>query len=111
MNVARGGIVAQGVSRSFGAVAAVRDASFEAHEGRVTGLIGPNGAGKTTLLLMLSSLLAPDAGTIRIGDVDPMQSPAEARKLLGWMPDALGAWPALTTRETLVTTGRLHDFD
>src|SRR5690606_25967525 len=107
----QGGIVAQGVSRSFGAVRAVRDASFEARAGRVTGLIGPNGAGKTTLLLMLASLLAPDAGTIRIGDVDPVQDPSEARKLLGWMPDALGAWPALTTRETLVTTGRLHDLD
>jgi len=111
MHTARGGIVAQGVSRSFGDVKAVRGASFEAHEGRVTGLIGPNGAGKTTLLLMLSSLLAPDAGTIRIGGIDPVQSPAEARQLLGWMPDSLGAWPALTTRETLITTGRLYDLD
>ena len=103
-------ISAQGVSRAFGSVQAVRDASFVANEGRITGLIGPNGAGKTTLLLVLASLLAPDTGSIRIGDVDPMEDPSAARGLIGWMPDALGAWPSLTVRETLITTGRLHDL-
>lgn len=105
------GIVADGVSRSFGAVRAVRDASFRAAPGRVTGLIGPNGAGKTTLLLMLASLLAPDTGTIRIGETDPLADPLGARRLLGWMPDALGAWPSLTARETIVTTARLYDIE
>ncbi len=104
------GIVAEGVSRSFGAVHAVRDASFQAAPGRVTGLVGPNGAGKTTLLLMLASLLAPDAGTIRISGIDPVADPTAARRLLGWMPDALGAWPSLTARETIVTTARLYDI-
>ncbi|WP_417508080.1 ABC transporter ATP-binding protein [Microbacterium sp.] len=105
------GIAAEGVSRSFGAVHAVRAASFRAARGRVTGLVGPNGAGKTTLLLMLASLLAPDSGTIRIGDVDPIADPLSARRLLGWMPDALGAWPSLTARETIVTTARLYDIE
>ncbi|KDA06419.1 multidrug ABC transporter ATPase [Microbacterium sp. CH12i] len=105
------GIVADGVSRSFGTVHAVRDASFHAAPGRVTGLVGPNGAGKTTLLLMLSSLLAPASGTIRINDIDPLEDPLAARRLLGWMPDALGAWPSLTARETIVTTARLYDIE
>jgi len=105
------GIVADGVSRSFGAVHAVRSASFRAEAGRVTGLVGPNGAGKTTLLLMLASLLAPDTGTVRIGDVDPMEDPLGARRMLGWMPDALGAWPSLTARETIVTTARLYSIE
>lgn len=105
------GIVARGVRRSFGNVHAVRDVTLEARAGAVTGLVGPNGSGKTTLLLMLSSLLAPDAGSIRIGDVDPVADPAAARALLGWMPDALGAWPSLTARETLVTTGRLYGME
>ncbi|MBN8424084.1 ABC transporter ATP-binding protein [Microbacterium esteraromaticum] len=104
------GISAEGVRRSFGSVHAVSDATFRAEPGRVTGLVGPNGAGKTTLLLMLASLLAPDAGSIRIGDVDPVADPAAARRMLGWMPDALGAWPSLTARESIVTTARLHDM-
>lgn len=105
------GIVARGIRRSFGNVHAVRDVSLEAREGAVTGLVGPNGSGKTTLLLMLASLLAPDAGEVRIAGVDPVADPAAARALLGWMPDSLGAWASLSARETIVTTGRLYDLD
>lgn len=102
------GIVVDHVRRSFGSVAAVRDISLRAEAGRVTGLVGPNGSGKTTLLLMLASLLQPDGGEIRLDGVDPVAEPARARALLGWMPDTLGAWPALTARETLVVTGGLY---
>ncbi len=98
------------VRRSFGDVHAVRDVSLHAEVGKVTGLVGPNGSGKTTLLLMLSSLLAPDAGDIRVAGIDPVAEPQRARAVIGWMPDALGAWGALTVRETLVTTGRLYDL-
>ncbi|WP_431801991.1 ABC transporter ATP-binding protein [Microbacterium sp. bgisy203] len=105
------GIVASGVRRSFGAVHAVRDVTLTARAGAVTGLVGPNGSGKTTLLLMLASLLAPDAGTIRIGGIDPLENAAGVRRIIGWMPDSLGAWPSLTARETLVMTGRLYDLD
>lgn len=105
------GIAALDVRRSFGRVHAVRGVTLEARAGAVTGLVGPNGAGKTTLLLMLASLLAPDGGSIRIADVDPVADPAAARRRLGWMPDALGAWPSLSVRETLEVTGRLYDLD
>lgn len=105
------GIVVTGVRRSFGQVHAVRDVSLEARAGAVTGLVGPNGSGKTTLMLMLASLLAPDAGSIRIAGIDPVADPAAARAVLGWMPDALGAWPSLTARETLVMTARLYGLD
>jgi ABC-2 type transport system ATP-binding protein len=104
------GVHARGVRRSFGSVHAVRDVSLDVPAGRVTGLVGPNGSGKTTLLLMLSSLLAPDAGEIRIAGIDPVAEPQKARALLGWMPDALGAWGSLTSRETLRVTGRLYDL-
>lgn len=103
-------IVVTGLRRSFGRVEAVRDVSLYARPGAVTGLVGPNGSGKTTLFLMLASLLAPDAGTIRIGDIDPVEQPHAARAILGWMPDALGIWGALSARETLIVTGRLHNL-
>lgn len=105
------GIVATGVRRSFGNVHAVRDVTLHARAGAVTGLVGPNGSGKTTLLLMLASLLAPDAGELRIGGIDPVADPAGVRAITGWMPDALGAWSSLTARETLEMTGRLYDLD
>ncbi|WP_349426498.1 ABC transporter ATP-binding protein [Microbacterium sp. LWS13-1.2] len=102
------GIVVHGVQRSFGQVQAVRNVTLRAHAGRVTGLVGPNGSGKTTLLLMLASLLAPDTGSIRIDGIDPVADPQAARAVLGWMPDALGAWNSLTSRETLTVTARLY---
>lgn len=105
------GIVVQGLHRAFGSVHALRGATFTAAAGRVTGLIGPNGSGKTTLLLVLASLLAPDEGSVRIAGVDPVADPRAARAVLGWMPDALGAWPNLSARETLRVTARLYDLD
>ena len=104
-------IVAKNVARAFGEVKAVRDVSFVAEPGTVTALIGPNGSGKTTLLLMLASLLRPDSGTIRIAGFDPVADTAEVRSRLGWMPDLLGSWSALTVRATLETTARLYRMD
>lgn len=106
-----GGIAVYGVARSFGAVQAVRDVSFEARPGRVTGLIGPNGSGKTTLMLMLATLLAPDRGSIRIAGRDPVHDPVAVREVLGWMPDVLGSWASLSVRQTLRTTGQLYRFE
>ncbi|MBC7761900.1 MAG: ABC transporter ATP-binding protein [Candidatus Saccharibacteria bacterium] len=99
------------MARAFGEVKAVRDVSFVAEPGTVTALIGPNGSGKTTLLLMLASLLRPDSGTIRIAGFDPVADTAAVRSRLGWMPDLLGSWSALTVRATLETTARLYRMD
>ena len=104
-------IVVENLARAFGEVKAVRDVSFVAEPGTVTALIGPNGSGKTTLLLMLASLLRPDSGTIRIAGFDPVADTAAVRSRLGWMPDLLGSWSALTVRATLETTARLYRMD
>jgi ABC-type branched-subunit amino acid transport system ATPase component len=58
----------EGLERAFGGVRAVDGASFEVAPGEVHGLIGPNGAGKTTVINLISGLLAPGAGSIRLGD-------------------------------------------
>ncbi len=102
------GITVSDTARSFGDVHAVRSVSFDALPGQVTGLVGPNGSGKTTLLLLLATLLVPDRGQIRINGFDPVTQSAEVRSILGWMPDVLGAWPALSVRRSLELTGRLY---
>jgi ABC-2 type transport system ATP-binding protein len=60
-------ITIRGLSKTFGAVKAVDDLSFDVAPGRVTGFLGPNGSGKTTTLRMLLGLVAADSGTATIG--------------------------------------------
>lgn len=99
---------ASGVRRAFGSVQAVTNASLAVTPGSVTALIGPNGCGKTTLMLMLTGLLKPDAGTIHVGGVSPLEHPKAARTAVGWMPDVLGTWESLTCLETLETFARAY---
>ena len=101
-------IIAQGVARSFGDVRAVEDATLAVRKGEVTALIGPNGCGKTTLMLMLSGLLRPHAGQIRIAGADPRTDAAAVRAAIGWMPDQLGSWDNLTCLQTLTLMGEAY---
>ena len=102
---ARDAIVVSDVRRSFGDTEALRGVGFTAAFGEVTGMVGPNGAGKTTLLLILATLLAPDAGRVRIAGRDPVTDTAEVRRLLGWVPDVFGFYENLTAREYLAFSG------
>lgn len=72
---------AQGVTKSFGHVRALRGVSFEAFPGQVTGLVGDNGAGKSTLVKVLSGVLPPDEGDIRVdGELVHFTDPLDAKR-------------------------------
>jgi sodium transport system ATP-binding protein len=101
----------QGLRKQFGAVEAVRDVSFSAPDGTVVGLLGPNGAGKTTTLRMLSGLMRPDAGTIRVDNADVVANPIGAQNHMGILPDSRGLYPRLTPIEHIEYFGRLHGID
>jgi ABC-type multidrug transport system ATPase subunit len=79
---------------------ALADVSFVAPVG-IFGLLGPNGAGKSTLLRILATLLEPDAGSARIDGLDLLVEKAEARRKLGYLPQAFGFHPSLTVAEML----------
>jgi len=82
-------IEAQGLSKVFGdpksdkAVRAVDDVSFTVKGGEIFAFLGPNGAGKTTTIQMLTTLLRPTSGTVRIDGLDPGEKPLEVRKRFG----------------------------
>lgn len=79
----------------------VRDVSFRAEDGRITGLLGPNGAGKTTTMRMMAGLIPPDAGRIRIDGLDGTRDAMAARGRLGVLGDPRGLYPRLSARENI----------
>jgi len=101
-------IAITGVRKRFGHVEAVRNVTFSAADGTVTGLLGHNGAGKTTTLRMLSGLMRPDAGTISVDGADVISNPAAAQRSMGLLPDSRGLYPRLTPREHIRYFGELH---
>lgn len=101
----------QAVRKRFGTVEAVRDVTFSAADGTVTGLLGPNGAGKTTTLRMLSGLMPPDSGRILVDGTDVVASGSAAQRLMGILPDARGLYPRLTPREHIAYFAELHGLD
>ncbi|MDY0067427.1 MAG: ATP-binding cassette domain-containing protein [Steroidobacteraceae bacterium] len=101
-------IEAEGLSKRFGDVQALEDASFCAADGRITGLLGHNGAGKSTTLRILSTVLRADQGRARIDGHDCALAPLEVRRLLGVLPHASGLYAHLTGRENIHYYARLH---
>ena len=99
------------ITKSFGRqgeVRAVRDVSFTAPDGQITGLLGPNGAGKTTLLRMLATLIVPNAGSASIAGLDVVRDRYAVREAIGVLSDARGLYPRLTARENIRYYGTLH---
>jgi ABC-2 type transport system ATP-binding protein len=85
------------VAKSYGGTRAVDGVSLTAGRG-IIGLLGPNGAGKTTLLRMVATVLAPDAGRLRLLGLDPgdPKQRSEIRRHLGYLPQSPGLYPGFT---------------
>jgi len=94
--------------KSFGPVQAVRGVDFVAPDGRITGLLGPNGAGKSTTLRIISTVLRPGAGTVKVDGVDVASDGNQARLRLGVLPHLSGLYPRLTARENIRYYGELN---
>lgn len=90
-----------GVSKSFGAIHAVKDVSFSLQQGEIVALVGHNGAGKTTLIKLMLGLIRPSAGTVKVLGQDPATGSAQVRTELGYLPESVSFNPALTGTETL----------
>ncbi|MBU2964143.1 ATP-binding cassette domain-containing protein [Amphritea sp. 2_MG-2023] len=82
-------------------VSALDDVSFSIQPGRVTGLIGPDGAGKTTLIRLAAGLLLPDAGDIRVLDIDALAEPLRVQSSISYMPQRFGLYEDLSVQENL----------
>ncbi|MFC6289004.1 ATP-binding cassette domain-containing protein [Levilactobacillus angrenensis] len=96
------------LTKRFGTNLAVADVSFDVHQGEVFGLLGPNGAGKTTTLRMITTLLKPDAGQVKIFGHDTATEGRLARSLFGLTGQYASVDEDISARENLMIFARLN---
>jgi ABC-2 type transport system ATP-binding protein len=101
-------IAVEHVSKYYGSHCAVADLNFEIREGECVGFLGLNGAGKSTTLRLLSCLVLPTSGRIRIRGLDVVENPHSIRKSIGYLPDTPPLYAEMTVTEYLQFAGRLR---
>jgi ABC-2 type transport system ATP-binding protein len=89
------------LTKRYGAQLAVNDVSFEVGKGEVLGFLGPNGAGKSTTLRILAGFLGATSGSVSIDDHDVASDSLEARRSIGYMPEAVPLHPEMRVVEYL----------
>jgi ABC-2 type transport system ATP-binding protein len=99
------------LTRRFGDFTAVQDVNLSVAPGQFFGFLGPNGAGKSTTIKMLTGLLAPTSGSIRILGIDATASPLEVKRQIGVVPEGLALFGRLTGSEYLKFVGQMYGLD
>jgi ABC-2 type transport system ATP-binding protein len=98
------------LTRRFGDLCAVNAVNLRVERGTFYGFLGPNGAGKSTTIKMLTGLLAPTSGTMRVlgQDISDPKSSIEVKRHIGVVPENLNLFDNLTAREYLMFIGRMY---
>jgi len=99
------------VTRKFGPKVAVAGLTLSTPPGELFAFLGPNGAGKTTTIKMLTGLLRPSAGTIRVCGHDSVADTRQAARFIGYVPDEAYLYDKLSGREFLEFVARVRGFD
>ncbi|MHA2424679.1 MAG: ABC transporter ATP-binding protein [Candidatus Thorarchaeota archaeon] len=84
-----------------GEAKALDDLTFQVEKGTIIGLLGPNGAGKSTCVKMITGLLKPTSGTVKVGGFSVSDNLSDIRKLIGFMPQETALYQDLTAQEAL----------
>jgi len=96
------------VTKRFQDTAAVDNVSMKVARGELFGLLGPNGAGKSTLTKMLSGMINPTSGTIKVGGYNIRDDPMKVKESLGVVPQDIVLYDYMNARENLAFFGRLY---
>ncbi len=99
------------LSRRFGDHWAVRDLTLNVPAGELFCFLGPNGAGKTTTIKMMTGLLKPTAGAIRLKGLELQEQPLQVKQMIGYIPDTPYLYDRLTASEFFDFTGELYAMD
>lgn len=104
-------ITIERLSRSFGAIKAVDDISFNIQDQEILGFLGPNGAGKTTTLRMLVGYLQPSSGTIELDGKSIFDDPLAVSRQIGYLPEQNPLYDEMTVSEALTYIAELRKLD
>jgi ABC-2 type transport system ATP-binding protein len=99
------------LTKKYRKLVAVDRINLEVKKGVVFGFLGPNGAGKTTTLRMMAGVLRPTSGKVLLNGIDIIRSPAEAKRIVGYIPDSPFLYEKLTAREFLNFISGLYSLD
>lgn len=100
----------ENLQKRFGKLEAVKGISFTVTKGEVLGFLGPNGAGKSTTMRMITGFLPPTAGTASISGHDIVKEPVEAKKCLGYLPEAAPSYRAMTVADYLKFIAEIRGY-
>jgi len=101
-------IKVRNLKKAFGPKVAVNDVSFTVEKGEVLGFLGPNGAGKSTTMRMITGFIPPTAGEVSIGGHDIVAKPIEAKRLIGYLPEAAPSYADMSVLGFLNFTAELR---
>jgi ABC-2 type transport system ATP-binding protein len=104
-------ISTRGLTKRYDDLIAVDALDLDVLPGEIFGLLGQNGAGKTTTILMLLGLTDPTRGWARVAGFDPTRQPLEVKRRVGYLPDAVGFYGAMSGRSNLRYTARLNRIE
>ncbi len=101
----------ENLTKYYGKRLAVDNISFEVQKGEIVGFLGPNAAGKTTTMRIITGYLSPTAGNVWVAGHDVMTHSLEARRHIGYLPEAVPLYTDMTVRGYLDFTGRIRGMD
>ncbi|AQP96057.1 MULTISPECIES: ABC transporter ATP-binding protein [Bacillus] len=96
------------LTKKYDDFTAVNNISLTVEDGEVFGLLGPNGAGKSTMVSMISTVLAPTSGTIKVDNKSLKEKPIEIKKIMGVVPQDLALYETLSAKDNLNFFGSLY---
>lgn len=104
-------IIIKDLYKSYGEVLALDGINIEIPTGQIFGILGPNGSGKTTLLKIITSILEPTSGLVRVNGISAKDDPMQVKSIIGYVPETPTLYESLTPVEFLGFVGSIRKID